>query len=198
MLSDRAEGRDPAALARIAYWNTDSPMYRWNEKAIDEALKNNIGGHGGASIMALVHVAMYDATITAWDSKAVYARPRPSDFDKSIETVFSNPKSPSYPSEHAVAAGAASEVLAYLFPSRADYYRAEAEEAGQAFLMAGVQYPSDVQAGLELGRQVASYVIEWAETDGSNTPWDGVIPSGPGVWTGVNPAAPAAGLVLPV
>jgi hypothetical protein len=157
-----ATGRDEAALAQIDYWNTGSPMYRWNEITVNETLKNNIGGHGGARIMALLHVAMYDATIAAWDSKAVYNRPRPSEFDKSVVPVISNPQSPSYPSEHAAAAGAASEVLAYLFPTRADFFRAKAEEAGQAFLIAGVQYPSDVEAGLELGRQVAEQVIEWA------------------------------------
>jgi membrane-associated phospholipid phosphatase len=188
-----AASRDEAALALIDYWNTGSPMYRWNEMTVNEALNNNIGGHGGARIMALLHVAMYDATIAAWDSKAVYNRPRPSEFDKSVIPVISNPHSPSYPSEHAAAAGAASEVLAYLFPNRADFFRAKAEEAGQAFLIAGVQYPSDVEAGLELGRQVAEQVIEWALADGSDAVWDGVIPPGPGLWTGQNPAAPMAG-----
>jgi hypothetical protein len=187
------QDRDDIELAQIAYWNTGSPMYRWNELTVTETLKNNIGGHGGARIMALLHVAMFDATIAAWDSKAVYNRPRPSEFDKSVVPVIPNPESPSYPSEHAVAAGAASEVLAYLFPTRADFFRAKAEEAGQAFLMAGVQYPSDVAAGLELGRQVASQVIDWALADGSGAAWDGIIPTGPGLWTGENPVAPMAG-----
>jgi membrane-associated phospholipid phosphatase len=188
-----AQNRDDIVLAQIAYWSTGSPMYRWNEITVNETLKNNIGGHGGARIMALLHVAMFDATVAAWDSKAVYNRPRPSEFDKSIEPVIPNPKSPSYPSEHAVAAGAASEMLAYLFPGRADFFREKAEEAGQAFLMAGVQYPSDIEAGLELGRQVALQVIEWAKEDGSDAVWDGIIPTGPGLWTGENPAAPMAG-----
>jgi membrane-associated phospholipid phosphatase len=188
-----ATGRDEAALAQIDYWNTGSPMYRWNEITVNETLKNNIGGHGGARIMALLNVAMYDATIAAWDSKAVYNRPRPSEFNKSVVPVISNPQNPSYPSEHAAAAGAASEVLAYLFPTRSDFFRAKAEEAAQAFLIAGVQYPSDVEAGLELGRQVAEQVIEWAKEDGSDAVWDGVIPTGPGLWSGQNPAAPMAG-----
>jgi hypothetical protein len=47
--------------------------------------------------------------------------------------------------------------------------------------------------GLDLGRQVAALVIERGMTDGSDTPWDGVIPVGPDKWTGTNPALPTAG-----
>jgi membrane-associated phospholipid phosphatase len=41
------------------------------------------------------------------------------------------PNSPSYPSEHAVVAGAAAGVLAYLFPKDAGLFEARAAEAGQ-------------------------------------------------------------------
>jgi membrane-associated phospholipid phosphatase len=92
-----------------------------------------------------------------------------------------------------VVAGAASEILAYLFPADAETFRNKASEAGKAFLLAGVQYPSDVAAGLALGRQVAALVIERANTDGSNAKWDGVIPAGPCKWTGTAPAVPMAG-----
>lgn len=39
-------------------------------------------------IMALVSVAIYDATIAAWDSKYAYNRPRPSQFDTTLTTVL--------------------------------------------------------------------------------------------------------------
>ena len=35
-----------------------------------------------------------------------------------------------------------------------------AEEAGKSRLYAGLQFPSDYTAGMELGRQVAAAVIE--------------------------------------
>jgi len=188
-----AAQRDAAALAQIAYWNSGAPAYRWNEIARDTLLKNTVAGHGAERVLALMNVAIYDATIAAWDSKYTYDRPRPSEFRSSVDPVFPNPASPSYPSEHAVAAGAASEVLAFLFPEDAEFFRERAAEAGSALLLAGVQYPSDVEAGMVLGQQVAERVIQYAQTDGSDAQWDGVMPSGPCNWTGVNPIAPASG-----
>ena len=193
LLQDLAGQRDAAALEQIAYWNSGSPAYRWNEIAIDAAFDANLAGTGADRLMALLNVAMYDATVAAWDAKYEYARQRPGEFIPALETVIPNPNSPSYPSEHAVVAGAASEILAFLFPEDAEAFRNKAEEAGKAFLLAGVQYPSDVTAGLELGRQVAALVIERAKADNSNAQWDGVMPSGPCSWTGTNPIGPAVG-----
>ena len=193
VLLELANQRDAAALAQIAYWNSGAPAYRWNEIAIEALFNGNLAGHAAERALALLNVAMYDATVAAWDSKYTYDRPRPSEFRSALQTAIPNPNSPSYPSEHAVVAGAASEVLAYLFPTDAEVFRGNAEQAGRAFLLAGVQYPSDVAAGIELGRQVAARVIEYAQTDGSDAQWDGVIPSGPCNWTGSNPIAPVSG-----
>ncbi len=180
--------RDEAALEQIYFWDTGSPSFRWNELALQQALKNGIGGPRASRIMALLNVAIYDATITAWDSKYAYNRPRPN-----LETAIPTPNSPAYPSEHAVAAGAASTVLAYLFPDDAAMFQIKAEEAGQSRLLAGTDYPSDVTAGLELGQQVAARVIEWAKQDGSDAKWTGSVPTEPGKWTGKDPIAPLAG-----
>jgi hypothetical protein len=193
VLEELASQRDATALEQIAYWNSGSPEYRWNEIAIDAAFDANLAGMRAERLLALLNVAMYDATVAAWDAKYEYDRARPSQFIPAFETVIPNPDSPSYPSEHAVVAGAASEVLAFLFPENADTFRNKAEEAGRAFLLAGVQYPSDVATGLELGRQVAALVIEQAKADNSNAQWDGSMPSGQCKWTGSNPVAPAAG-----
>jgi membrane-associated phospholipid phosphatase len=185
--------RDAAALDLINYWDAGSPSLRWNEFAVDQVIRNNLVGPTAARVMSSLHVAIYDAMVAAWDSKYLYCRPRPSDFNRSLTTVIPNPRSPSYPSEHAVAAGAASAVLAYFFPQQAAFFNAKAEEAGQSRLLAGVQYPSDVKDGLELGRAVAQLVIARAQTDGSDAVFTGTIPQGPCNWKGVNPALPLAG-----
>jgi hypothetical protein len=123
--------------------------------------------------MALLSVAIYDATVAAWDSKYVYNRPHPSAFDPSLTAALPNPQSPSYPSERAVIAGAASTVLSYLFPDKADDWRARADEAAQVWVQAGLHYPSDVKAGLELvrpgGRRSDRRVGEtgWLRQDGN-------------------------------
>jgi len=185
--------RDAAALDLINYWDAGSPSLRWNEFAVDQVIRNNLVGPTAARVMSSLHVAIYDAMVAAWDSKYLYCRPRPSDFNRSLTTVIPNPRSPSYPSEHAVAAGAASAVLAYFFPQQAAFFNAKAEEAGQSRLLAGVQYPSDVQAGLELGRAVAQLVIARAQADGSDAVFTGTIPQGACNWKGVNPILPLAG-----
>ncbi|MGH9847618.1 MAG: phosphatase PAP2 family protein, partial [Blastocatellia bacterium] len=143
--------RDAAALDLINFWDAGSPSFRWNEFAVDQAIRNNLIGPAAARVMSSLNVAIYDAMVAAWDSKYLHRRPRPSDLNRSLTTVIPNPRSPSYPSEHAVAAGAASAVLAFFFPQQAAFFNAKAEEAGQSRLLAGVQYPSDVRDGLELG-----------------------------------------------
>jgi membrane-associated phospholipid phosphatase len=182
-----------AAGSQIAFWDTGSPAYRWNELAIDEALKHNLGANYATRAMALVDVAIDDATIATWDTKYAYHRPRPSELDPSLTTAVANPADPSYPAEHAATAGAASAVLAYLFPDDAKLFADKADEAGQSRLLAGVQYPSDVTAGLALGRAVAAPVIERAKSDGSDAQWTGSVPTEPGHWTGTNPVLPMAG-----
>jgi membrane-associated phospholipid phosphatase len=189
--------RDRAALDRVAYWDTGAPSYRWSEIAVAEHLKNGIGWPIAARNLALMHIAIYDAMVAAWDSKYAHKRLHPSVVRVGLTTAAADPASPSYPSEHAVAAGAASEVLAYVFPDRAAFFREKAEEAARSRMTAGVSYPSDVDAGLALGRKVAALVIARGKADGTDAKWTGSVPAGPGKWTGTNPILPTAGTWKP-
>jgi hypothetical protein len=67
--------------------------------------------------MALVHVAMYDAVVAAWHWKSVYQRPTPGQVDRALTPAVSTEHMASYPSEHAVLAGAAAAVLKALYPN---------------------------------------------------------------------------------
>jgi membrane-associated phospholipid phosphatase len=185
--------RSALALDQINFWDTGAPSYRWNELAISEALKHNLGSNYATRGMALLHVALSDAMVATWDAKYVYQRPRPSDLDRSLQTAIPPPASPSYPSEHAAAAAAASTVLQYLFPDDAELFVSKAEEANQSRVAAGVQYPSDIAAGTELGHAVGALVVDWARTDGSDGQWTGTVPTEPGHWNGTNPILPLAG-----
>jgi membrane-associated phospholipid phosphatase len=186
-----AAQRDSTAMDRIRYWDTGAPGYRWNE--IGTTQTSPLRAPRGLRAMALLNVAIYDATIAAWDSKYTYNRPRPNELDPSLSTAIPTPRSPSYPSEHAVVAAAAAGVLSYLFPANAQSFDDMAIAAAQSRIDAGVQYQSDVDAGLALGRQVASKVIAWAQADGSDAVWTGSVPQGPGKWNGTNPVEPLAG-----
>jgi hypothetical protein len=119
--------RDAAALDLINFWDAGSPSFRWNEFALGRIIKNNIGNPRAPRILSYVHVAIYDAMVSAWRWKYLYNRTRPSALNRSLITVLPNPNSPSYPSEHAVAAGAASAVLAFFFPTDAEFFMAKAD-----------------------------------------------------------------------
>src|SRR5437764_2826502 len=94
-----------------------------------------------------MHVAIYASIVAAWNTKYAYSRPRPNAVKRDLRTAGFTPPSPSYPAEHAVAAGAASEVLAYLFPDRAQFYSDQAAEAARSRMVAGIHYRSDIDAG---------------------------------------------------
>jgi membrane-associated phospholipid phosphatase len=184
--------RDQAMLARIGYWDAGAPSYRWDQILTNEMVRNGTPANIAYRNLSVLHIAICDAMIAAWDSKYAHARPHPSEMNPDLRSAIPNPPSPSYPSEHAVAAGAAAAVLGYLYPQRAEAFRVLGEEAAASRLAAGVAFPSDVAAGLDLGRQVAAAVIERAAADGSAAPWAGTVPTGPGLWTGSNPILPQA------
>jgi membrane-associated phospholipid phosphatase len=74
------------------------------------------------------------------------------------------PNFPSYPSNHSVLSTARSEILAYLFPTRADFIRMLGKEAGDSRVWAGLHYEMDNEAGVQLGEAVAGRFIAWART----------------------------------
>ena len=152
----------------VAYWDTGPPSYRWNELAVAEALRQHQYTHVAARGLALLHVALDDALALAWEA------------------------TPPYPAEHAVAAGAASDILAYLYPQRAAHFIDRAQEAAQSRLLAGVHQPSAVEAAVALGRAVARQVIDRGRADGSDRPWTGTVPTADGKWRGANPILPQA------
>jgi hypothetical protein len=62
---------------------------------------------------------------------------------------------------------------------------------------AGVAYPSDVAAGLALGRQVGELVVARGRADGSDASWEGSVPTEDDAWTGSNPIEPLGGTWQP-
>ena len=131
-----------------------------------------------------MNAAIYDATLAAWDAKYFYNRPQPT-VSSGVKQFVSKPDNPSYPCEHSVTAGAAATMLVYLFPAKADSILKVARQVGAWRVMAGVQYPSDVKAGFELGVKVAEYIIEHrAKQDGGKRKWQGKIPTEAGYWKG--------------
>jgi len=136
-----------------------------------------------ARLMALLHVAMYDAVVASWDAKWSYKRRAPSEASSRVRARVGVGGIPSYPSEHAAVAAAAYEVLAAVaLPGDTAKLRAQMLAVGPARIAAGAAYPSDVAAGYALGSAVARRVLQRAAQDGSDQVWDGVMPTGAYVW----------------
>jgi membrane-associated phospholipid phosphatase len=180
-----AAQRDTAALQRIRRWDFWSPAHQWNDILIDISAANPIPGGSGIRAFAVMNVALHDALVAAWDSKYAHNRQRPGQMDGGLSTAVPLPRSPSYPCEHSVAAGAAAAVIAHIYPKEADRVSALAEEAARSRVVAGAAFPSDTKAGLELGRAVAARVITHMKIEGGK--WTGTVPTGPGLWKGTNP-----------
>jgi len=182
---------------QIAYWDAGAPGYRWMQLASRQMLAQNVAAPLFTRGMALVSVAIYDSTIAAWDSKYAWNRPAPNAVDSTIQPLVAMTGNPSYPSEHAVAAGAASVVMAYLFPNMAETYTDLAKEAARSRVYAGAAFPSDIAAGLQLGWRIGQMVVAYAMTDGSAAPFTGSFPATPGVWSSATPVTPLAGTWKP-
>ena len=136
-----------------------------------------------ARIMALLHVAMYDATVAAWDAKYAYNRAPPARSGTGVRALIPINDTPSYPSEHAAVAAAAAMILSYAFPieDTAAFTR-DARAVAESRIVAGAAYRSDVEAGWALGRAVAERVLTDAMEDGSAEAWTGAAPVGEGMW----------------
>ena len=186
-------GLDEAALQQIAYWDGGAPSHRWIEIAFAQLRAKPTNGPRIARILSLLNVAIYDALVVAWEAKYTYNRARPAALAPGLDVLAQHTNSPSYPSEHAVAAGAAAAILGYLYPDDAQGFLDKAQAAADSRVLAGAHFPSDVAAGLELGKMVAQQVIARADLDSAIPAWDGVIPTGPSYWTGEKPVEPTAG-----
>ena len=173
-----AQERTPAVIDEIDQWSSPLPTQPWMTVAFDLVAAQAKNPPLSTRNYALVHGAMYDAMVASYHWKYEYGVEPPAGTDTAIPAGAD----PSYPSEHAAMAGAASRVLAHLYPDESALRLDElAEQAALSRVHAGVNTPSDVAAGIELGRAVADRWIEHARADGAGTPWDGQRPAGIGI-----------------
>ncbi|NUR32919.1 MAG: hypothetical protein HOQ30_02840, partial [Gemmatimonadaceae bacterium] len=150
----RAQAAGGVSAATIARWS-GSPSAVWDSTALrlldfyfpllpEVRLATPARA---ARVMALLHVAVYDALLATWDAKYTYRRTSPAGTDPRVRALIDVQSVPSYPSEHAAAAEAAAAVLADLFPAEDTLlFHAMAREAGEARIAAGAAYPGDVRA----------------------------------------------------
>lgn len=159
-------GRTIAQMDRARYWATEAPTGRWDLFMEEELTRRRWSIPRAARARAYVSIAMYDAFVACWDAKFHYWLARPITIDPTLNTIFSTPPFPSYPSGHSTISTAAAEVMAELFPDRATHYDELAEEASNSRVWGGVHYRFDIEAGDTLGRKVGKAVVARMRADG--------------------------------
>lgn len=175
-------------------FGADPAVKPWLERAMAFVAERAKDPPAASRAYGLVSVAMEDAAVAAWYWKYRYDR-KPLEGKSSVMRA----PDPSYPSEHAAIAGAASRVLEYAFPEQPKARLEEqAEDAARSRVTSGANLPSDADAGLELGRRVADRVIAYAKRDGFTRKWNGKRPRGFGYWapppgSTAQPVQPLAG-----
>lgn len=148
-----------------------------------------------ARIWMALDITIYSALLAAWhykwaaDPSSHSYRQRPYEYDRnrSFRVLYDDvvddlgvgskcprpapcpspgtPRHPAYPSGHSTYSAAASEILAYFFPSERPQLEQLANNIGTARLWAGVHWHSDHTAGQRIGRAVATLVRRQLEGD---------------------------------
>lgn len=189
--------RTPADMARYQWWATGGPAYRWNEIMLVEIQEAFVVLPLAARHLALFQAAIDDAMRAARNGRKQASRPDENGADSAIEAASKRPAEQLRPSTHAAAAAAASDVLAYLFPARAAQLAKMADEAMQVRMLAGAEFPQEIEAGRTIGRRVAALAVSRGKADSSDAKWTGMVPEGADKWKGTNPIAPLAGTWRP-
>ncbi|MGB8191618.1 MAG: phosphatase PAP2 family protein [Chitinophagaceae bacterium] len=175
----------------VEYWSAGAVL-RWNEILRELVAKHNLPPYQNADgtypapnannplayplfpfanppyaarAYAYVSTAQYDALVAAWHYKKLYNRAAPYTVDATVNSLIPKSDLPSYPSEDAVVAGAATEMLKLLFPGDQDYIQMKSEEHKRARIIAGANVRSDIEAGEALGKAVAQKFVTRARND---------------------------------
>ena len=178
--------------AIIKYWSAGSVL-RWNEIMRTLVAKHNLPPYQNADgtyptpsasnpfantpfpfsnppyaarAYAYVSAAQYDALVATWYYKGFYNRVAPYVADTSLNVLVPKNGMPSYPSEDGVLAGVTVELLKLLFPTEIAYINGKAEEEKLYRIISGANVRSDVEAGITLGRKIATKYITRAAGDG--------------------------------
>lgn len=182
-----------ADQSEVAMFWYESPSPGWSRITANIAAQKHLDLWDDARLFALLDLALADVTITVVDSKYTYEFWRPltairsGSLDGNPATIADSfwdaflvtPPIPEFPSGHAAAGGAASEVLRRFFGSDAiafditagapfgdlvhprhfySFTQAEKENADSRVL-AGIHFRSAVDYGMRQGEQVGRFVI---------------------------------------
>jgi len=201
--SSAARTADQTEAAR--FW--PGPIWvQWNEIAEASASIHHTDLLQTARVFELLDLAFADTVIAFYDAKYHYLVWRPVSAIRAADTgnpaVVSDPgwtpllataPDPSYPGAHSAVSAAGAAILGSAFGGKQPIrvtsdsllgtvrafpsYDAAAEEAGLSRIYGGVHTRADHEAGAQLGRQVAAFVLEQSEKPGFGLAGEAAITS---------------------
>ena len=155
-------------LSNAFYWASQSWFM---ENLAKKIFENNLhlNPPRAARINAVVNVTSYDAFVACWDAKYTYWGIRPNQYDTTFRpAIIITPPFPGYPSGHAALSGAMAEIYSYFFPDEKDLFRQKAKDAAESRFQAGIHFRTDNEVALELGKKVATKIIQKVKADGAD------------------------------
>jgi membrane-associated phospholipid phosphatase len=156
------------SLSNAFYWANQSWfMDNLTKKIFENNL--HLNPPRAARINAVVNVTSYDAFVACWDAKYTYWGIRPNQYDTTFRpAIMITPPFPGYPSGHAAISGAMAEIYSYFFPDEKEIFRQKAKEAAESRFQAGIHFRTDNEVALELGKEVATKVLQRVKGDGAD------------------------------
>jgi acid phosphatase (class A) len=92
-------------------------------------------------------------------AKQRWRRPRPFVRDSRVHPCLAAPTGTSYPSGHSATAAVWGELLSAAFPAKREAFMVQVRETMWSRVLAGVHFPSDTQAGRQLGEAIGREML---------------------------------------
>jgi hypothetical protein len=185
--SSTARTADQTLYAK--FWQATNPPDYWDPVVLSLASTRHLTMPQTARLLALVNLAMADATIGCWDAKYTFGSWRPitaiqlGDTDGNDATnpdvawtpLITTPAFPEYPSAHSCVSGAAGRILSQIFGEETSFtvvsnglpgvtrsfhnFSAALEEVKNARVFGGIHFRTATVDGTALGIAVGDYVL---------------------------------------
>ena len=165
IVADAVRLRDARWQAVIEFWGgtpgTQAPAGIWQDRLWTEAQGTPLAADDLALARAQSALArtVADAFMACWRVKFTWWTARPSMSDPAIAVAMANPPFPGYVSGHSTTSAAAAAVLSWLVPERHDQWWADAAQARDSRLVAGIHFEIDNREGFALGTRVGNLAV---------------------------------------
>jgi hypothetical protein len=162
-----------------SFWQDDTPAAMWNRVADKLAETGHLTLSRNARLLALMNIALADATIAVWNAKSTYNFWRPvtairATSDPAWTPLLATPAFQEYPSAHSGVSSAAASVLAAFYGNATPFtvtsaglpgvqrdftsFSAAVRQVENARIYAGFHFRFSCTDGAGLGARVAHYV----------------------------------------